>query len=277
MVARTIHELSSRSDGPFVAVNSAAIPEGLVESEIFGHEKGAFTGATAVRQGCFEQAHGGTLLLDEIGDMPLALQPRLLRVLEERSARRLGGSRPIHFDVRVLAATNQDVETLVEEGQLREDLFYRLNVFTVHVPPLREHPEDIPLLAQHFIRQFNELHETEIQGLKPEARAMLEAYEWPGNVRELRNVIERATILAHGAWVEPGDLPRHIRGARKRRREVVLPVGITAAEAERRLIFETLDAVGGNRTEAARQLGLDPKTIYNKLRSYEGDQRKTAT
>ncbi|MDX1577085.1 MAG: helix-turn-helix domain-containing protein, partial [Gemmatimonadota bacterium] len=185
--------------------------------------------------------------------------------------RRLGGSREVAFDVRVLAATNQDIDELLEEGTLREDLFYRLNVFTVSIPPLREHPEDVPLLAQHFIQRFNEKHETDISGLRPATRELLEAYEWPGNIRELRNVIERATILALEGWVEPSHLPDYVREERERRRKVVIPVGITAAEAERRLIVETLESVGGNRTKAAERLGLSPKTIYNKLKAWEAE------
>lgn len=269
VVARTIHDLSPRASGPFLAVNTAAIPEGLIESEVFGHEKGAFTGASQARPGCFEQADGGTLLLDEIGDMPLVLQPRLLRVLEEGCARRLGGSREIEFDVRVLAATNRNLDELLDQRILREDLFYRLNVFTIVVPPLRDHPEDISMLAQHFIERFNGKHETAILGLRPESLEILEAYDWPGNVRELRNVIERATILSQQAWIRPTHLPDHLRKPRLRRGEVVLPIGTTVAEAERRMIVETLAAVGGNKTEAARHLGVDPKTIYNKLKAYE--------
>lgn len=269
VVARTIHDLSPRASGPFLAVNTAAIPEGLIESEVFGHEKGAFTGASQARPGCFEQADGGTLLLDEIGDMPLVLQPRLLRVLEEGCARRLGGSREIEFDVRVLAATNRNLDELLDQRILREDLFYRLNVFTIVVPPLRDHPEDISMLAQHFIERFNGKHETAILGLRPESLEILEAYDWPGNVRELRNVIERATILSQQPWIRPTHLPDHLRKPRLRRGEVVLPIGTTVAEAERRMIVETLAAVGGNKTEAARHLGVDPKTIYNKLKAYE--------
>ncbi len=271
VVARTIHDLSSRSGGPFVAVNTAAIPEGLIESEVFGHEKGAFTGATSARAGCFEQADRGTLLLDEIGDMPLALQPRLLRILEEGRTRRLGGSREVEFDVRVLAATHRDIEALVADRVLREDLLYRLNVFTIHIPPLRQRAEDIPLLSQHFIRQFNDRHETGVEGLRHESRERLAAYPWPGNVRELRNVLERAVILCREGWIEPSHLPPYVRTRDRETREVVLPVGITAAEAERRLIEQTLEAVGGNKTEAARRLDLDPKTIYNKLKAYQSE------
>jgi len=273
VVARTIHDLSARSKGPFVAVNSAAIPEGLIESELFGHEKGAFTGATAARAGCFEQADGGTLLLDEIGDMPLSLQPRLLRILEEGCTRRLGGSREVSFDVRVIAATNRDIDELVENRVLREDLLYRLNVFTIVIPPLRDRTDDVALLAQHFIRGFNEKHGTEVEGLRDATRARLEAYPWPGNVRELRNVLERAVVLARDGWIEPSNLPPYVRDSGAPAREVVLTIGTSAADAERRLIEETLAAVHGNKAEAARRLGLDPKTIYNKLKTYEVEDR----
>lgn len=270
IVAQTVHGLSSRGEGPFVAVNAAAIPEGLIESELFGHEKGAFTGATRRRAGCFEQADGGTLFLDEIAEMPSELQPKLLRILENGQARRLGGSREVAFDVRVLAATNQQPEAALENGRLREDLFYRLNVFDVTVPPLREHANDIPLLAQHFIRQFNRKHDTEVEGLRDEARMMLEAYPWPGNVRELRNVIERAAIIARSGWLEPSHLPPYLKDEdADDEPRVVLPVGVTADEAEKRLILTTLEHVGNNKAEAARQLGLDVKTIRNKLKAWE--------
>jgi DNA-binding NtrC family response regulator len=270
VVARTIHELSARSKAPFVAVNAAAIPEGLIESELFGHERGAFTGASRSRPGCFEQADGGTLFLDEIAEMPIELQPKLLRILEDGAARRLGGSREIRFDVRVLAATNRDPGSAVESGELREDLYYRLNVFTVHVPPLEHRKGDIPLLAQHFVRRFNEKHGTTVRGLGGAARDALLAYPWPGNVRELRNVVERATIVAGTGWIEPMHLPPYLRetpgGDHDR---VVIPVGTTAAEAERMLILRTLEHVGNNKAEAARRLELDVKTIRNKLKAYE--------
>ncbi len=269
VVARTIHELSSRSEQPFVAVNAAAIPEGLIESELFGHEKGAFTGASRSRPGCFEQADGGTLFLDEIAEMPIELQPKLLRILEEGSARRLGGSREIRFDVRVLAATNRDPGVAVERAELREDLYYRLNVFTVNVPPLERRRGDIPLLAQHFLRRFNDKHGTSVRGLGSAARELLLAYPWPGNVRELRNVVERATIVAGSGWIEPSHLPPYLHDARDEGSpRVVIPVGTTAAEAERRLILRTLEHVGNNKAEAARQLELDVKTIRNKLKAY---------
>ncbi|HEX7049977.1 MAG TPA: sigma-54 dependent transcriptional regulator [Longimicrobiales bacterium] len=273
MVARTIHELSARRGKPFVGINAAAIPEGLIESELFGHEQGAFTGATRARQGCFEQADRGTLFLDEIAEMPAALQPKLLRVLEERRARRLGGSREVTFDVRVLAATNRSPLDAVRDGRLREDLFYRLNVFELTVPPLRERVEDIPLLAQHFIRDFNAKHQMHVEGFRDLTGELLVLYRWPGNVRELRNVIERAVILARSGWIEPRHLPPYLR-ARELRHDpaIVVPIGTTAAEAEKLLILKTLEHVGNNKAEAARRLGLDVKTIRNKLRSYGQSQ-----
>lgn len=269
LVARTVHALSARAEGPFVAVNASAIPEGLIESELFGHEEGAFTGATDSRRGCFEQADGGTLLLDEITEMPLSLQPKLLRVLEEESARRVGGEEEITFDVRILAATNRDPAEAVEEGTLREDLFYRLNVFRVSVPPLRQRPDDIPLLAQHFVRTFNEKHGTGVRGVRPEALELLADYPWPGNVRELRNVVERATIVAESGWIDPGDLPPYVAEGREGTEpRLEIPVGTSIEDAERELILRTLEHVDHNKAEAARRLGVDPKTVRNKLKRY---------
>ncbi|MFN7960847.1 MAG: sigma-54 dependent transcriptional regulator [Thermoanaerobaculia bacterium] len=269
LAARTIHELSARAGKPFVAINSAAIPEGLIESEIFGHERGAFTGAVAARPGCFELANGGTLFLDEIGEMPVALQPKLLRILEEGRVRRLGASSEVRFDVRVIAATNRDPKEATDQGRLRNDLYYRLSVFTVAMPPLRERMEDIPLLAQHFIHNFNKKHSVSVEGLSSESLELLTSYPWPGNVRELRNVLERGVILASKGWVEAVHLPPYIRRAIGGGADpITLPPGITLAEAERILILETLDRVGQNKAEAARQLGLDTKTIRNKLHAY---------
>src|SRR5688572_5423346 len=269
LAARTIHRLSSRANGPFIAVNSAAIPETLIESEVFGHDKGAFTGAVGVRPGCFELANGGTLFLDEIGEMPLQLQPKLLRVLEDGKVRRLGGKQEYAFDVRLLAATNQEPRQAILDGKLREDLYYRLTVFTVHLPPLRERKEDIPLLAQHFIGEFNKKHNAEVAALRDDAMEMLMAYSWPGNVREFRNVMERAMILSRGEWIETHHLPPYLRNpGTESSTKIVLPLGITAAEAERELILKTLQKTGHNKAEAARQLGLDVKTIRNKLKTY---------
>ena len=269
LVARTLHELSGRRDGPFVAVNGAALPEGLTESELFGHERGAFTGAVSSRPGCFELAHGGTLFLDEIAEMPIALQPKLLRVLEDGRVRRLGASQEIAFDVRLIAATNRDPAQAIRDAQLREDLYYRLNVFTLTPPPLRRRKEDLPLLCQHFIRRFNEKHGAEVEGLADEALERLQAYSWPGNVRELRNAMERAVILARTGWIETVHLPPFIRDPKADPGEaIVLPRSVTAAEAEKIIILETLERTAGNKAEAARRLGLDVKTIRNKLRAY---------
>jgi DNA-binding NtrC family response regulator len=270
LAARTIHELSPRSKGPFVAINAAAIPENLMESEMFGHERGAFTGATGVQAGCFELANRGTLFLDEIAEMPASLQPKLLRVLENRRVRRVGGGQEFVVDVRVLAATNQEPREAVEAGKLREDLFYRLNVFTVALPPLRDRKPDISLLAQSFIREFNQKHNAHVDSCKSETLELLKAYSWPGNVRELRNIMERAVILAKGAWIEPSNLPAYILNSpvSETGSRMVLPIGVTAAEAEKELILRTLRLTNNNKAEAARQLGLDVKTIRNKLKAY---------
>ncbi|OFV97646.1 MAG: hypothetical protein A3H28_02325 [Acidobacteria bacterium RIFCSPLOWO2_02_FULL_61_28] len=267
LAARAIHERSARAQGPFVAINAAAIPETLIESELFGHEKGAFTGAVSARPGCFEMAHRGTLLLDEIAEMPMALQTKLLRVLEDGRVRRLGGHQEFAVDVRVLAATNSEPREAVRKGRLREDLYYRLNVFTVALPPLRERKEDIPVLVQHFLREFNAKHKAAVVALRPEALDLLHNYAWPGNVRELRNVMERAVILAKGEWIEPSHLPPYLRKPIAEEK-MVLPSGTTAAGTEKELILRTLEQTGNNKAETARRLGLDVKTIRNKLKSY---------
>jgi len=269
VAARTIHQLSRREGKPFVAINAAAIPESLIESELFGHERGAFTGAVAMRQGVFEQANGGTLLIDEIAEMPMALQPKLLRVLADGRVRRLGGSFEFEFDVRVLAATNRDPLKAIEEVRLREDLYYRLNVVPIPLPALRDRADDVPLLVQHFINEFNTKHRLQLVGPTDEAMALLKLYPWPGNVRELRNIIERSVVLAKGDWIEEKDLPPYVRDPGLRPEKLVFPVGeTTVADAERALILKTLEHAGKNKAEAARQLGVDVKTIYNKLKAY---------
>ncbi|MBI4443281.1 MAG: sigma-54-dependent Fis family transcriptional regulator [Acidobacteria bacterium] len=268
LAARAIHERSARAGGPFLAINAAAIPEGLIESEIFGHERGAFTGAIGVRPGCFELAHRGTLFLDEIAEMPAALQPKLLRVLEDGRVRRLGGKQEFAFDVRIIAATNRDPQETLQKGLLREDLYYRLNVFTVALPPLRERKEDIPALVQHFIREFNAKHKTAVVALRREALEKLTSYAWPGNVRELRNVMERAVILARGEWIEPSHLPPYLSQPAPGRKAPLLATASTAADAEKELILKTLKQTGNNKAAAARRLGLDVKTIRNKLKAY---------
>ncbi len=270
LVARAIHDLGARAAGPFVAVNAAAIPEGLMESELFGHERGAFTGAVAGRAGCFEMANRGTLFLDEIAEMPAALQPKILRTLENGKVRRLGASQELAFDVRVLAATNRPPEEAVKQGLLRADLYYRLNVFTLILPPLRDRQEDVPLLAQHFVEAFNAKHGTSVAGLRPASLSLLQGYSWPGNVRELKNVMERAVILSRQGWIEATHLPPYLRGPAAGS-GLHLPPGLTMAEAERLLILDTLKTSGNNKAEAARRLGVDVKTIRNKLKALGED------
>jgi DNA-binding NtrC family response regulator len=267
LVAQMIHQLSPRASYPFVAINCAAIPETLLESEIFGHEKGAFTGAADRRQGCFELADRGTLFLDEIGEMTPATQVKLLRVLQERTFRRLGGRTEQSVDVRVIAATNVEPMTAVQQGKLREDLYYRLNVFSFGLPPLRDRKEDLPLLVQAFVNEFNQRNQKSIAGLDHETMRVLEHYQWPGNVRELRNVIERATILASGPFIETKHLPPILSNEPPvhQQAQVALAPGTTVEEAERRLILMTLEHTRDNKTRAAEILGISLKTLHNKL------------
>ena len=274
LVARTLHDLSPRRSRPFVAVNCAAIPETLIESEIFGHEKGAFTGAIERRAGCFELAEEGTLLLDEIGEMPVGTQAKLLRVLEDRKLRRLGSKVEAPIDVRVLAATNKDPEEAVAAGELRSDLFYRLNVFNIHMPPLREHMEDIPLITESLIADMNQKHHSHITGLDNDMMARLMACDWPGNVRQLRNTIERAVVLCGEGQLQSRHLPPGF-GTRAPRpagdipaNAIQLEVGATVDDAEKMLIFKTLESTHNNKTRAAEILGISLKTLHNKLREY---------
>lgn len=273
LVARTIHELSARRSKPFVAINCAAIPETLIESEIFGHEKGAFTGALERRTGCFELAEGGTLLLDEIGEMPVPTQAKLLRVLEDHRLRRLGSKVETPVDVRVLAATNKIPEEAVAKGELRNDLYYRLNVFNIHMPPLREHKEDTPDLVQGLLLDMNEKHGRSIGMVSEAVLQTFQNYSWPGNVRELRNMLERAVIVCEGSIIEPAHLPPGFgqSGARPAVQEanaIRLGVGTTVEEAERLLILKTLEATNNNKTRAAEILGISLKTLHNKLKEY---------
>ena len=271
LVARTVHELSPRRNAEFVAINCSAIPENLMESELFGHERGAFTGASARRQGCFELAHRGTLLLDEIAEMPALLQAKLLRVLEERSVRRLGGSQEIPVDVRVLAATNREPHEAVRTGAFREDLLYRLNVITIELPPLRQRKDDLPLLAQHLITQLAERHERPARHLSSAALEVLRSHSWPGNVRELRNVIERAVIICSGESIERHHIAPYPLDQRTRARvedTITLPVGTPIEEVERQMIMRTLQKTDNNKTRAAELLQISLKTLHNKLRTY---------
>ena len=271
LVARTIHKMSPRRDRPFVAINCSAIPETLMESELFGHEKGAFTGAASRRQGCFELADTGTLLLDEIGEMPAVLQAKLLRVIEERAVRRLGSPSEIGVDVRLLAATNRQPQQAVAEGKLRNDLLYRLNVFRVHLPSLGERKEDLPLLAQHLVTQLAEKHNRPARFLSPSALQALQFHAWPGNVRELRNVIERAVIICSGEQIERHHFAPYPIEQRERLRNedtLTMPVGTPLEEVERQMIMRTLQKTKNNKTRAAELLGISLKTLHNKLNLY---------
>jgi len=272
ILARTIHRLSPRADRPFIAINCSAIPETLMESEIFGHERGAFTGAADRRLGCFELADGGTLLLDEIGEMPPQTQAKLLRVLEDHKVRRLGSKVETPVDVRVLAATNKEPEAAVAKGELRQDLYFRLNVFHIHLPPLRERKEDIPLLVEHILRDINEKHGLRVRGVNPEIIEMFLGYSWPGNVRELRNVLERSSIMANRELIGRSNLPAefgHAPAASVSDLSAMrFPIGTTVEAAERELILQTL-ASTNNKTRAAELLGISLKTLHNKLKEYE--------
>jgi len=279
LVARAIHQLSDRSSGPLVAINCAALPETLIESELFGHEKGAFTGALERRLGCFELAQGGTLFLDEIAEMPVTTQAKLLRVLEDSRVRRLGGKQEIEVDVRIIAATNRRPEQALAEGKLRQDLYYRLNVFHIHLPPLRERLSDLPLLVEALIAELNRKHGLRVIGVAPDAMRCLEQYSWPGNVRELRNVLERGMILAREGWLTRAHLPPELTGTPAPSAQpsvpageaVILPVGVTLEEAEKALILATLEHTKNNKTRAAAILGISLKTLFNKLKEYRHD------
>jgi DNA-binding NtrC family response regulator len=271
LAARTLHSTSPRRENPFVAINCSAIPETLMESELFGHEKGAFTGAASRRPGCFELANTGTLLLDEIAEMPAVLQAKLLRVIEERAVRRLGSRKEIEVDVRLLAATNRDPEEAVVEGKLRGDLLYRLNVFRIHLPPLSERKEDLPLLAQHLVTQLSAKHGRPARFLSPAALEALQFHAWPGNVRELRNVIERAVVICSSEQIERHHFAPYPIEQRQRLRDedtITLPIGTPIEELERQMIVRTLQKTKNNKTRAAELLGISLKTLHNKLNLY---------
>jgi two-component system response regulator HydG len=273
VVARAIHQRSPRAAGPFVAINCAAVPEALLESELFGHARGAFTDAKAARVGILAQANGGTLMLDEIGDMPLSLQPKLLRALEERAVRPVGSSQDARFDARIIAATHRDLEALVERGAFREDLYYRLNVVHIALPPLRARGGDVLQLAQVFLERYAAHANREVRGISPSAAEKLLAYHWPGNVRELRNAIERAVALARFDTLSVDDLPEKIRTHRDSH---VIVAGrdpselVSLEEVEARYIQQVMQAAGENKTLAAQILGLDRKTLYRKLQAIRG-------
>ena len=271
LVATSIHDNSERSDKPFVKLNCAAIPEELLESELFGHEKGAFTGASKFKPGKFDMANGGTIFLDEIGDMPLNLQAKILRVLQEQEFYRVGGSRTIRVDVRIIASTNKNLEKMVQDGSFREDLFYRLNVFTLHLPPLRERKEDIPLLVDYFLQKVPK--KVEISSV---ALQMLVAFSWPGNIRELENTIESASVIAENGYIEPAQLPGKITGAfNQNSRDVKLPTNIPLderlKEIEKSMIIEALRKTGGVQVRATELLGINQRSLWHRIKKHDID------
>jgi two-component system response regulator HydG len=277
LVARAIHERSPRRQGPCVAVNCAALPETLLESELFGYEKGAFTGAAGRKEGRFELADGGTLFLDEVADLSPVTQPKILRVLQEGEFERLGGTRTMRVDVRIVAATNQDLAQMVRDRRFREDLYYRLNVITITVPPLRERREDIRVLAEHFLRLYAAKNNRRLEGFTDEALRRLEGYSWPGNVRELENVIERGVVLARASLFDLADLPEEIAGATPLPEGVLsVRIGTPLAEVEQRLLEATLRATKNNKTLTAKLLGIDPRTVSRKLERWDDEAEADA-
>ena len=281
LVARAIHRLSARAKGPFVAVHCAALSPSLLESELFGHEKGAFTGATGRRRGRFELADGGTLLLDEVSEIEMSVQIKLLRILEERTFERVGGDETIDVDIRLITATNTNLRDRVAAGHFREDLFFRLDVVNINLPPLRERLDDVPLLCSAFLKEFNEKNGKSITTITPEAINMFSAYAWPGNVRELRNTIEKMVVLARGDKLTVRDIPAPIRETSRAEGEQAglrIPgAGSTRclADAERAMIFAALEQRGGNRTKAAAELGISRRTLHRKLNQYREDDPET--
>lgn len=281
MVARAIHANSLRSQGSLVEVNCAAIPENLLETELFGHDKGAFTGADKARRGRFAQADGGTIFLDEVGELSLPMQAKLLRVLQDGHIQRVGSDQAITVNVRILAATNRDLQRMTQEGAFREDLYYRLNVVTIEVPPLRERKDDIPLLVDHFLKTFTAKNKRTVRGITPRAMDLLVKYDWPGNVRELENVIERAVILLRGEYLTEAELPLHLQRAapsapsafegKGSLEEFEPSSSMTLAEMEKLLIEKVLMETGGNKSEAARRLGITRRTLKLKLKKYAED------
>ncbi len=268
LVADALHHQSSRASGPFIKVSCASFAETLLEDELFGHEKGAFSGAVSSRKGRFELAHGGTLFLDEIGEISQSTQVKLLRVLQERQFERLGSEKTITVDVRLVAATNRDLKAEVESGRFREDLYYRLNVIHIEVPPLRERKEDIPLLMSHFLEMYNERNKRRVEGFSQRAKAAMLSYDWPGNIRELGNCVESTVVLAGNSIIDLDDLPAVVKNASSEER-VVIPVGTTMEQAEKALILATIASCGGNKSKAADMLGVARKTLHRKVQEYK--------
>jgi DNA-binding NtrC family response regulator len=275
VVARAIHNLSPRREKPFLALNCSAIPATLIESELFGYERGAFTGADQRRLGNFELAQNGTFFLDEIGEMPLELQAKVLRVLEDHRIRRLGGRSEVEVDVRVICATNRDLKEEIKRGRFREDLYFRLHVFTIALPPLKERREDIPLLVHHFIEKYNAETGKRVQGLAPSAMGLLQGYSWPGNIRELRNTVERAMILVDGEIIGEEHLPPDMQ-ASPEAATLRVPLGIPMDKVEKEYILASLQRNGGNKARTAEVLGISEKTLYNKLNRYAAEARTRA-
>ena len=280
LVANALHGLSGRAKGPYVPVHCAALSDTLLESELFGHEKGAFTGATSQRKGRFEMADGGTLFLDEISEIDPAVQVKLLRVLEERRFERVGGTESVDVDIRLVAATNKNLRQLVDEGKFREDLFFRLDVVNINLPPLRERGEDISLLCNKFIEELSAINNKNIDGITPDAMNVLSTYRWPGNVRELRNTIEKMVVLARGDKLTARDLPLNIKDEVRVSGGVSIPTGrinlgvdnISLADTEKKMIMLTLEKYNQNRTKAAEELGISRRTLHRKLKQYEGSE-----
>lgn len=267
VVARLVHLQSDRADCPFIALNCAALPKDVIENELFGHERGAFTGALEKKMGCFDLANHGTLFFDEIGEMSPETQAKLLRAIETKAFRRLGGKEEVKVDVRTIAATNKKMADALKSGEFREDLYYRFSVIEIFIPPLREHREDIPLLVDHFLSILSGQYNKPRQQFSEASIEILKAYDWPGNVRELRNVIERAVVTCHEEMIMPRCLHERLSLIKNVGKTINIPIGITAREAERRFILQTLAAVGNNKTKAAQLLGLSRKTLHNKLRT----------
>lgn len=268
LVARAIHKKSSRVEGPFIAINCSAFPRELLENELFGHEKGAFTGALKEKPGCFEMADGGTIFLDEIGEMPADTQIKLLRVLEEMSFRRLGGTKEIKVDVRVVAATNRDIQKAIKEGLLREDIYFRLSVMEIELPSLRERMSDLLPLINEFLKIFNDRNNKEVKGFSPECLEVLRKYHWPGNIRELKNLVERTVILCEGDTIALKHFPKHIFTATQKESGESIELGRELHEIEKDVIFKTLKMTRNNKTKAAQILGISLKTMHNKLNKY---------
>jgi DNA-binding NtrC family response regulator len=269
VIARLIHAQSHRSQKQFIALNCATLPKDIIENELFGHEKGAFTGALQKKIGCFELANGGTLLFDEIAEMTLETQAKLLRAIETHKFRRLGGSEEVYVDVRMIAATNKPITSALQSKELREDLYYRLSVIEIYIPPLRERKEDIPLLVEYFLSMFTRKYEKSFQEFSDESLEILYAYSWPGNIRELRNVIERAIVISHDNVIGTHYLPTRIKEQIPTHENINIPLGCSAQEAEKIVIIRTLASTGNNKAKTARILGVSRKTLHNKLLSFQ--------